>query len=288
MPRTTGQSLPESSPTPDREESFNQLVLVQRQIPRHVITDTWEQLPTPAINRIEEILSIAEGSVTMSLQDERKRAHAGTAIRLVTRKLRRKLERGLPFPIAAKGQRDQDFDFEHILDDARSLNAQLTPALHSIGLLQAEIKKEEKLLAEEEEALATLQANAKAEQQKRRAETKTLHPVLKHIDGESLAGHTEASGGNAETHGGLSEDFKVSSLMQQINALLTEVQNDTIAPELQSVTKELRNHIDSIQGNLGQIEDVLVTLDTTEAQIRGVLAREFDAAVNEQIVSTRI
>lgn len=116
--------------------------------------------------------------MVMRLQDERKRTQASTAIQMVMRRLNRKMERGLPFPPGTRAQREEDFDFEKILDSTRAQEAQLTPALHSIELLKAEIRKEAALLERETEALEQLERNAKSERARRRAEAKKLHPSL--------------------------------------------------------------------------------------------------------------
>jgi hypothetical protein len=116
--------------------------------------------------------------VVMRLQDERKRLQAITALQMVIRKLHRKIERGLPFPPSTRAQREEDFDFEKILDSSRQLEAQLTPALHSIELLKAEIRKEEALLEHENETLDKLERNAKAEKSRRKVEAKKFHSSL--------------------------------------------------------------------------------------------------------------
>jgi len=163
---------------------YQHLEAVDRRVPRHVIDATWEPLPATALDRIMQILNNVERSVVMRLQDERKRTQASTAIQMVIRRLNRKMARGLPFPPGTRAQREEDFDFEKILDSTRAHEAQLTPALHSIELLRAEIRKEEALLERETAALEQLERNAKAERARRRAEAKKLHPSLQKNGGE--------------------------------------------------------------------------------------------------------
>jgi len=125
-----------------------------------------------------QILNNVERSVVMRLQDDRKRTQASTAVQMVIRRLNRKLARGLPFPPGTRTQREEDFDFEKILDSTRAQEAHLTPALHSIELLKAEIRKEEALLKQETSTLEELERNAKSQRAQRRADAKKLHPSL--------------------------------------------------------------------------------------------------------------
>jgi hypothetical protein len=125
-----------------------------------------------------QLLGDIEKSVVQRLRDERKRTQASTAIQMVTRRLGRKIARGLPFPPGSRPQREEDFDFERILDATRKLEGLLTPALHARELLKGEIRREEVMLEREKEALEKLERNAAAERSRRKAEAKKLHPSL--------------------------------------------------------------------------------------------------------------
>lgn len=131
-----------------------------------------------------QLLGDIEKSVVQRLRDERKRTQASTAIQMVTRRLGRKIARGLPFPPGSRPQRDEDFDFERILDATRKQEGLLTPALHARELLKAEIKREEVMLEREQAALERLEKNASAERGRRKAEAKKLHPSLAKKGGE--------------------------------------------------------------------------------------------------------
>lgn len=131
-----------------------------------------------------QLLGDIEKSVVQRLRDERKRTQASTAIQMVTRRLGRKIVRGLPFPPGSRPQREEDFDFERILDATRKQEGLLTPALHARELLRAEIKREEVMLEREQEALEKLEKNASAERGRRKAEAKKLHPSLGKRGGE--------------------------------------------------------------------------------------------------------
>ena len=72
-----------------------------------------------------------------------------------------KISKGLPFPPARRSRREDDFDFEKILDHNRALESLLTPALHANELLESELIKTKMLLESEEGILAQLETNAK-------------------------------------------------------------------------------------------------------------------------------
>jgi hypothetical protein len=183
------------------ELQYQHLQPLTRQVPQHIIVSKWSPLPTAAVTKVIELFHDAERPVTMRLQDERKRLQASTAVQMVIRRLGSKLTKGIPFPPSTRAQRDEDFDFERILDSSRALEAQLTPMLHSIELLKAERRKEEERLAQDTERLEILERDAKAAEQRRRRASKKVHPVLhedlkvKHEELEDEAGLIVGSSG---------------------------------------------------------------------------------------------
>jgi hypothetical protein len=102
---------------------------------------------------------------------------------MLSRRLVRKISKGLPFPQGTRNHREDDFDFEKILDHNRALEAQLTPALHANELLEARVKKELALLESDRETLITLEANAKTESALRSEAARKLHSLLQPQDG---------------------------------------------------------------------------------------------------------
>lgn len=163
-------------------EGFQRLKVVHRRVPKDHIKNKWNPLDSIAIDRISDLLHDVERSVVMRVHDDRKRSQASSAVQLVSRKLQRKLTKGLPFPPATRVRREDDFDFEKILESNRILETQLTPMIHSIELLQAEIAKEEALLESESSDLGQLEANAKNQAaESRRAAKKTHYLALPDI-----------------------------------------------------------------------------------------------------------
>ena len=153
-----------------------------RKVPRHTITAKWESLPANCIELIAQLLSDVHKPVIAHLKEEHKRSQASTALQNVSRRLVGRLSKGLPFPQGTRPQREDDFNFEKILDHNRALEAQLTPALHANELLEDELSKETTWLESEKATLAELEANAKAAAISRKQAERKLHPLLQSKD----------------------------------------------------------------------------------------------------------
>ncbi|KAK0108933.1 hypothetical protein ONS96_002770 [Cadophora gregata f. sp. sojae] len=196
--------------------NYQHLKAVTRNVLRQTIEAKWEALPRTAIDRIAQLLSDLQRPVIAHLNDERKKTQASTAVEAVARKLVRKFSRGLPFPPGTRNHREDDFDFEKILDHNRALEAQLTPALHSNELLEAELSKELAKLELDKELLAELETNAKSEASVRNQAARKLHSVLQ--PDESL-GETELLNGDI----GLNVDRQLQPLDLGVSLPFTEM-----------------------------------------------------------------
>jgi hypothetical protein len=64
----------------------------------------------------------------------------------------------------------------------RSLEANLATMKDSIGLLKAEIAKEEALLADEKKTLQEMDKNAKRAEAERKRQNKNEHPILQQLN----------------------------------------------------------------------------------------------------------
>jgi hypothetical protein len=169
----------EQNDTTKREKlpAYQQLVPVTRQVPRETIGAKWNPLPSNCVEQISQLVTDLQRPVVARVKDVRK-TQVSTALQMVSRKLKRKLERGLPFPQGVRHVREDEFDFEKILDLNRSLEAQLTPTIHANRLLEAELSKESAILISEKDALAELEENAKSQALKRKQAGRKLHPLL--------------------------------------------------------------------------------------------------------------
>jgi hypothetical protein len=162
---------------------YQHLQAVTRKVSRQTIEAKWEPLPSGCVERISQLLQDLQRPVVVRYNDERKKTQSSTALQMISRRLVSKISKGLPFPQGTRNHREDDFDFEKILDHNRALEAQLTPALHANELLEAQVKKELALLESEKETLITLEANAKTGSAKRSEATRRLHSLLRPQDG---------------------------------------------------------------------------------------------------------
>ncbi|KAL1982144.1 hypothetical protein VTN96DRAFT_8319 [Rasamsonia emersonii] len=201
-----------------------------RHISQRTIKSKWTTLPEPVQEKVREMFRSLERPVIVRHRDERKRIEAQTAVAAVVKNLGRRLPR-MPFPPVTK---DTNFDYESLLHEHRSLEAQLSTTTNGIDLLKMEIAKEEALLAKETKQLEEMEKNAKRAEAERKRQMKNEHPVLRHID--SLPQHQAGS----------SAPFSVID-GQDGDTALCDVKPD---PELLSLVTQLNGHLQSMQNNV--------------------------------------
>lgn len=180
-PRRDDQQESQTSQT-EKAPAYQHLAEVIHRVSRQIIEDKWDPLPQSCIERVSSLLEDIQRPVVVRVGDERRRTQASTALQMVSRRLVSKISKGLPFPQSSGPRRDDDFDFEKILDRSRDLEAQLTQALHANALLESELQKETAHLEAEEEALSQLETNAKTEASRRRETRRKLHSLLQTED----------------------------------------------------------------------------------------------------------
>lgn len=163
---------------------YQHLEAVTRRVSHETINTKWEPLPPGCLDRISELLIDVQRPVVLQIRDERKKTQASTALQMIGRRLLSRVRKGMPFPRGTKANREDDFDFEKILNHNRALENHLTPVLHSNELLEAELRKEEILLESEEKYLEELEANAKDEATSRRQAARKTHHLLR-FEGDS-------------------------------------------------------------------------------------------------------
>ena len=148
-----------------------------RKVSRETIEAKWEPLAPASVERISQLVHNIQNSIVVHFSDD-ERTGANTAMHMISRRLLSKASKGLPFPPPIRHSREDDFDFEKILDYNRALEVQLTSALHANELLESELAKEMLCLGSEQASLVELEANAKSEANMRKAAGRRLHSVL--------------------------------------------------------------------------------------------------------------
>ena len=163
---------------PEIIPEYQHLATITRKVSRTTIDSKWDGLPSSCVDRISELLQDIQRPVVVRLSDDQKRKQASAALQAISRRLISKISRGLPFPPSIRNNREDDFNFEKIIDHNRALEYQLTPALHANKLLEAELAKEKEKLVAEQAYLDELEGNAKAEATKRKQNARNIHALL--------------------------------------------------------------------------------------------------------------
>lgn len=180
----------------EKQPKYQHLAEVMRKVPRHTIDTKWGPLPANCLELISQLLIDVQRPVVARIKEDHKRSQATSALQSSSHSLLKKISKGIPFPQGTRPQREDDFNFEKILDHNMALEAQLTPALHANELLEDELHKESVWLESEKANLVELERNAKAAAISRKQAERKLHSLLQSedavVDGEDL-GYSERS-----------------------------------------------------------------------------------------------
>lgn len=162
------------------------------------------------------------------------------------------------------------------------LENQLTPAIHSVDLLKAEVEKEEMQLERDQEVLARLEGNAKAEKTRQREQvTKVvllyylLRTPLMQLQTHPLLRLPK----NFEVDGDGPDDINL------INSKLTEPSLfDDPDPDLAPLLDQLRNHLESMQASHAQVRGIENAMKDTQVALDDVLFKytspqQYDTAI---------
>ncbi|RGP66664.1 cylicin ii [Fusarium sporotrichioides] len=266
-PSDSDEALP-SPPKP-----YLHIAPFKRTIRSSHIAAKWSPLTGSSLLAATSILTLAQRPVLQRTATTRnRRDHATAALNLVSRRIERKLDRGVPFPPAssttstrrradADGGRAMELDFEAVLDGKQALERQLHPGKHAVELLKAERDRMEKELEKDYEVLRSLEANARAQTKERKDLFRKAHvlaptslPKNQGQDTQFVANKDEGS--------------------------LKELLDTSLEP----LALQLSGHVDSIRGNLQQAEGVTPQLNRTRAALQDVLQQYLDSDTYEQVL----
>ncbi|OCL12131.1 hypothetical protein AOQ84DRAFT_360907 [Glonium stellatum] len=275
--KQSGPAAPESSKRKKRraqeaelEESieepvpkkFQHLKARTRNIPQNVVASKWAPPSQLVQQQVRELFKAAKRPVILSRRDDRRRLEAETILGAVVRKLEDRLPK-MPFPPKTK---EVHFDLEKLIERNRMLENQLTPAMHSVDLLKAEIEKEEMQLERDQEVLAKLEENAKAEKTRQKEQVTKTHPLLRLPK-------------NFEIDGDGPDDINLVNPKSTEPLLL-----DNPDPELAPLLDQLRNHLESMQANHSQIQGIENAMKDAQVALDNMLFKhmspqQYDSAM---------
>lgn len=131
----------------------------------------------------------------------------------------------------------------------RVLEAQLTADLHSANLLKAEIEKDRRLLEEDKKELRQLEKALRDEEVRRQSHNKGLHPLAKIGEGDTVRLRT------------IEETLRLPS---NTRPPFRDLDKDASVGDL---LKQLHSHLESLQNNTNNIEEIPLAMTTARAAL---------------------
>ncbi|KAH7627168.1 CENP-Q, a CENPA-CAD centromere complex subunit-domain-containing protein [Sordaria sp. MPI-SDFR-AT-0083] len=287
---------PKEKPPP--VPNYRHLTSRTRQIPRSTIASKWSPLDAPSIAAVDSIIADASRPILFRLRETRsdssRHAHAQDILTTFASRLHRKLEKGMPFPPpslpsaskeqprdvngehAASPGHEAEFDFEKTVNAIQALERTLDPLLHSVALLKREKEKEEQELERAYRRLRTLETNARTQSRGWRERGKRDHVLAPGTrpTGPGVAREREEEG-EIELVKKPAEEGKTGG------SVFKGIEGDE---ELVKLAQQLGSHMESMRGNLEQIEGVVPAIEKTKGALQGVLQKYLDEKQHEQVV----
>ncbi|RYP54936.1 hypothetical protein DL769_010258 [Monosporascus sp. CRB-8-3] len=275
---------PSRSPSPEPEQpAYRHLATATRRVPRGVIESKWAPLDAASISSVTKLLAAASRPVLLRLNNPTKHAHAAAALSAVANRLRSKLARGLPFPPpppahalsgnggggASRGSREDELEYERTVSAIQGLETALDPLLHGVELLQRERERAERELDREYRVLATLGANARAQARERRERMRRLHVLVPPPE----------RGGYNGTEGAPVEGSEKEA--QNGRSVFADLEGDA---EVRSLAAQVANHMETMRGNLAQIDGVVPAIGKSRALLSSALLSHLGGERLEDIV----
>ncbi|KAI1411264.1 CENP-Q, a CENPA-CAD centromere complex subunit-domain-containing protein [Hypoxylon sp. FL1857] len=258
----TRSSSPDSDGSPPR---YRHLTTRTRRVPLNVVESKWTPLEAPAITSVTTLLQSASRPVLLRLNNAQKHSQAQAALNAVANRLRSKISRGLPFPPATTStRREEEFEFERTISGIQSLESQLDPLLHSVELLRREKERAQKELDHEYKLLSRLGSNARAEARERRERVRKMHVLVPEKPAEA----------------------KVDSVGELVPAeegsgrVFSDLQDE----ELVGLAGQIANHMESMRGNLQQIDGVVPAITKSQGLLRAALQSRLDPEQLESVI----
>ncbi|KAI1767087.1 CENP-Q, a CENPA-CAD centromere complex subunit-domain-containing protein [Hypoxylon sp. FL1150] len=255
-------SSPESGASPPR---YRHLTTRTRRVPRNVIESKWTPLEAPTLSSVAALLQSATRPVLLRLDNAQRHAQAQAVLTAVSNRLRSKMARGLPFPPATTAtRREEEFEFERTISGVQALESQLDPLLHGVELLRREKERAEKELDREYKVLSRLSSNARAEARERREQMRKMHVLVQERPPESKT-----------------EDVcEILPAEKGTGRVFSHLQDE----ELSGVAGQIANHMESMRGNLQQMDGVVPAIAKSQGLLRATLQAHLDREQLESVI----
>ena len=251
-----------------------------------------------------DLLVTASRPVLLRLNNPARRAQAAAALGAVSNRLRSKLSRGLPFPPpqaggtttrvdaskdGAKGggrarPREDELEYERTVAGIRGLETALDPLLHSVELLRRERDRAQRELENEYHVLSTLKANARAQARERRGRGRKLHVLASASAGHEGSDGDDDDDDSEEDVGGVIRSEESSTIVKPGSGnLFADIldldrrqkageDGGSEGAELTALATQIADHMETMRGNLAQIDGVVPAFAGGRAALAHVLA----------------
>ncbi|KAI0484401.1 CENP-Q, a CENPA-CAD centromere complex subunit-domain-containing protein [Xylariaceae sp. FL0804] len=274
-----GRSPPAGSDSDSSPPPYRRLAKRTRRVPRHTIDAKWTPLDAPSVATVSSVLHAATRPVLHRVAGNLSRhTHATGVLAAVSRRLRAKLARGLPFPpptTTTSARRGDELAFEHAVGGVQALQAQLAPLLHGVELLRRERAREEAGLRRDYRVLERLGQAARSEARAKREQRRKMHvlvPEKKKKPSESAAAAAASSSSMAADDGGMARGgLELQPVDKGAGRLFLGLGDEDGDEELRDLAKQVGNHMESMRGNLHQIEGVVPAIAKSSALLKAVL-----------------
>ncbi|KAI1427991.1 CENP-Q, a CENPA-CAD centromere complex subunit-domain-containing protein [Xylaria sp. FL1777] len=252
-------SSPASAPSP---LPYRHIAKRTRRVTHNTIESKWSSLEPSSLINIASLLHSVSLPPLLHVP-QKQYAHAEDVLEKVIKGLRKRSAR-LPFPLAsALPRREDELDFERTQSAVEILISQLDPLQHSVELLRREKERAEKDLEREYKVLDQLSTNARAEARERRDRLRKVHILV-----------PEPAYDSTINKGDLLHADKATS------QIFTGIRDE----ELLSLAGQINNHMESMRGNLQQIDGVLPAIAKSHALLRTTLQPQFSHKQLENIM----
>ncbi|KAI0485495.1 CENP-Q, a CENPA-CAD centromere complex subunit-domain-containing protein [Xylaria cf. heliscus] len=256
---------PARSSSPDSDSSpppYRHITERTRRVTHEVIESKWSSLDPSSLTNIASVLH-SVSLPTLQHVVPKQYAHAEDVLEKVIRGLCKRSAR-LPFPPASVlPRREDELDFERTQSAVEVLLSQLDPLQHSVELLKREKERVEKDLEREYKVLDRLSTNARAEARERRDRLRKVHVLVP-----------------TTAHDSVTNDINLLSADKATSQVFAGVQDE----EMLSLAGQINNHMESMRGNLRQIDGILPAIAKSQALLRTTLQPQLDQKQLESIM----
>ncbi|KAI0427859.1 CENP-Q, a CENPA-CAD centromere complex subunit-domain-containing protein [Xylaria sp. FL1042] len=251
-----------SSPASVSSPPYRHIARRTRRVTHNVIESKWSSLDPSSLTNIASLLHSVSLPTLLHVVPKQY-AHAENILEKVIKGLRKRSAR-LPFPLAsALPRREDELDFERTQSAVEVLLSQLDPLQHSVELLRREKERAEKDLEREYKVLDRLSTNARAEARERRDRLKKVHVLVPETNDDSTTNKIDL--------------IRADKAASQV---FTNIQDE----ELLTLAGQINNHMESMRGNLQQIDGVLPAIAKSHALLRTTLQPQFSQKQLENIM----